>query len=483
MEHHKLSQSYLELPETLYTKTTPTPVKGGELLLFNEELCTDMGMNPKELREDASYFMGNRVTQDMQPFAQAYAGHQFGHFTILGDGRAIVLGEWQDQKGKTVDIQLKGSGPTKYSRGGDGRATLGSMIREYIMSEAMHGLGIPTTRSLAVATTGETVFRDRAQPGAILTRIASSHLRVGTFQYAYALGQEELLETLTLYAIQRHDPDLLDHPDRIGQFLERVIKRQATLIAQWMSCGFIHGVMNTDNVSIAGETIDYGPCAFLEVVDLDEVFSSIDHNGRYRYRNQPQIAQWNMARWIELYLNLLSKDRKVSIERGNQLLEKFMEQYRRQYRHEMTSKLGLLEALEEDDAMIEMLLHWMQEAKVDYTNFFVELTRNGNLLKDRYDHKEFHEFYNLRQKRLGSENRSENEVILQMQQRNPRIMARNKVVEECIRRATYRQDLSLTYDLLELLKNPYDYHKNINKEFTTPMTEWERSSYQTFCGT
>ena len=293
----RFDNTYARLPQQFYTRTTPTPVRSPAMALFNRSLAEAMGLRPDifESEECISVFAGNAIPQGAEPIAQAYAGHQFGHFNMLGDGRAILLGEHLGPDGSRWDIQLKGPGRTAYSRRGDGRAALGPMLREYIISEAMHALGIPTTRSLAVVTTGEPVFREEELPGAVLTRIAASHIRVGTFQYAAMQQNPEALRALADYTIQRHYPEMAEAPNPAISLLEAVIERQASLVAKWLLVGFIHGVMNTDNMALSGETIDYGPCAFMDIYDPATVFSSIDRSGRYAYSNQASIAHWNLA--------------------------------------------------------------------------------------------------------------------------------------------------------------------------------------------
>ncbi|MFL6560965.1 MAG: protein adenylyltransferase SelO, partial [Bacillus sp. (in: firmicutes)] len=321
--------SYARLPDTFFASTDPTPVRSPKLIIFNYSLAHSLGLNTQELESEngVAVFAGNRIPDGAKPLAQAYAGHQFGHFTKLGDGRAILLGEQITPKGERFDIQLKGPGRTPYSRGGDGRASLGPMLREYIISEAMHALGIPTTRSLAVVTTGEPVFRETALPGAILTRVAASHLRVGTFQYGAKWGTIEELRALADYTLKRHYPDVDMDENRYLSLLQEVIKRQAALIAKWQLVGFIHGVMNTDNMTISGETIDYGPCAFMDNYDPATVFSSIDTQGRYAYGNQPYIAGWNLARFAETLLPLLHDNQEHAVKLAQDEISNFMELY------------------------------------------------------------------------------------------------------------------------------------------------------------
>lgn len=308
-----LQNTYVELPEIFYEKVSLNPVSDPKLVLYNESLAEQLGLSSDKKEELVAVFAGNELPENSIPIAQSYAGHQFGYFTMLGDGRAMLIGEQLTPENEKVDIQLKGSGETIYSRGGDGRAALGPMIREFIVSEAMHELGIPTTRSLAVVTTGENVYRETELEGAILTRVAKSHIRVGTFQFAAKYGEISDLVSLAEYAIQRHNPEVLEEPNPYLAFLHKVIERQAKLIAQWQLVGFIHGVMNTDNMTISGETIDYGPCAFMDHYNPHAVFSSIDRDGRYAYRNQPGIAGWNLARLAEAILPLLGRGKEEAL--------------------------------------------------------------------------------------------------------------------------------------------------------------------------
>jgi uncharacterized protein YdiU (UPF0061 family) len=337
----RFDNSYARLPEPLWSRTDPTAVRSPAVVLLNAPLATELGLDPETLREaGAGVVSGNELPPGAEPIAQAYAGHQFGHFTNLGDGRAILLGEQLAPDGRRVDLQLKGAGRTRYSRGGDGRAALGPMLREHVIGEAMHALGIPTTRSLAVATTGEVVMREAPLPGAVLTRVAASHIRVGTFEYARALGDHALLTALLDHAIARHDPELDDIENPALPFLESVIERQAALVARWMLVGFVHGVMNTDNMAVSGETIDYGPCAFLDTYDPATVFSSIDRQGRYAYANQPGIAHWNLARLAECLLPLMPGEAEAVLEAARSVLDTFPERFERHRLAGARAKLG-----------------------------------------------------------------------------------------------------------------------------------------------
>ncbi|MEO5959393.1 MAG: protein adenylyltransferase SelO family protein, partial [Opitutaceae bacterium] len=351
----RLEHSYAELPALFHARVAPTPVTTPRLVVLNRPLAASLGLNAVALAGDegAAIFAGNRLPPGAAPFAQAYAGHQYGHFTTLGDGRAILLGEQITPRGERFDIQLKGAGPTPFSRRGDGRAALGPMLREYMVSEAMHALGIPTTRSLAVTATGEEVARGTLLPGAVLTRVAASHIRVGTFEWAASRGDAVALRALVDYTVRRHYGELAGVENPARALLEAAIERQAALIAQWMLVGFVHGVMNTDNMAVSGETIDYGPCAFMDAYDPATVFSSIDARGRYAYGNQPAIAQWNLARFAETLLPLLEPVEARAIAVATEALDGFAKKYQSHWLDGMRRKLGLGNEEPEDEALIE----------------------------------------------------------------------------------------------------------------------------------
>src|SRR6516162_7400208 len=367
--------SYAALPGRFYARVAPTPVTDRRLLVFNRPLAEDLGLEPQALEpEAAALFSGNQLPEDADPIAMAYAGHQFGVFVpSLGDGRAILLGELRGRDGVLRDVQLKGAGRTPFSRGGDGRAVVGPMLREYLVSEAMHALGVPTTRSLAVITTGEQVFRERALPGAILTRVAASHVRVGTFQYFAARGDQEAVRALLQYVIARHYPAAGETQVPALAVLKEVTQRQLALITDWMLLGFIHGVMNTDNMAISGETIDYGPCAFMDDYDPKRVFSSIDQGGRYAYANQPVIAQWNLARFAETLLFLIDPAPEKAVALATEALESFAAQFDARFLSGMRRKIGLSTAAETDAGLIRRLLNAMREAHADFTLTFRRL--------------------------------------------------------------------------------------------------------------
>jgi len=434
-----------------------------------------MGLDPDSLEttSGAEIFSGNRIPPEAEPIAQAYAGHQFGHFTMLGDGRAILLGEHITPSDGRWDIQLKGSGRTPYSRRGDGRATLGPMLREYIISEAMHALGIPTSRSLAVATTGETVMREGLLPGAVLTRIAASHIRVGTFEYASASDAPDALPTLVDYTIRRHFPDLLETKNPALALLDQVIERQAALIAHWLLVGFVHGVMNTDNMAVSGETIDYGPCAFLDAYDPATVFSSIDHHGRYAYGNQPTIAHWNLARFAETLLPLLHDNSDQSIEVAKESLGKFPTRFRHHWLSGMRSKLGLFTEDPGDIALIESLLETMKSSHADYTTTLRRL--------DPEQPSAFAPWHETWKARLSQQPQTFAEARGLMRRHNPAIIPRNHHVEAALQAAVEDDDLAPTERLLAALASPFE-DRDEQSDFLAPPAPGNRV-YQTFCGT
>jgi uncharacterized protein YdiU (UPF0061 family) len=472
----RLDHSYAQLPAVFYVRLDPTPVREPKMAVLNRPLAKSLGLDT-DLLDNAAWFAGNELPPGAQSLAQAYAGHQYGNFTMLGDGRALLLGEQITPGGERFDIQLKGSGPTPFSRRGDGRAALGPMLREYIISEAMHALGIPTTRSLAVVTTGEAVFREETLPGAVLTRVAASHIRVGTFEYAAALGDPTALKALADYTLRRHYPELADAGQPYAAFLEAVIERLAALIAQWQFVGFVHGVMNTDNMAISGETIDYGPCAFMDAYDPATVFSSIDRYGRYAYGRQPAIAQWNLARFAETLLPLLDEDEAKAVEIANGLIVGFETRFKRHWIAGMRSKLGLFTEESDDAMLIDSLLEWMRRTKADFTNTFRALSNESSVtLSEDPDYFEWHRCW---QNRLSRQPQSAGEVLEKMHRNNPAFIPRNHKVEEALAAAVTEDDLSAMERLLEVLGKPYDHAQN-RPEFGTPSSS---DSYRTFCGT
>ncbi|TCO79220.1 protein adenylyltransferase SelO [Marinisporobacter balticus] len=478
-----LDNSYARLPKSFFTKLNPTPVRSPKWIILNDPLVASLGLNAQELKskDGLDVLAGNQIPKDASPLAQAYAGHQFGYFTMLGDGRAVLLGEQITPLGKRVDIQLKGSGRTPYSRGGDGRATLGPMLREYIISEAMHALDIPTTRSLAVVATGETVIRETDLPGAILTRVAASHIRVGTFQYVSKWGTVEDLRSLADYALQRHFPDIGSAENRYLFLLHEVIKRQAILIAKWQLIGFIHGVMNTDNMTISGETIDYGPCAFMDTYDLETVFSSIDIHGRYAYGNQPYIAQWNLERFAKTLLPLLHVNREQAVKLSQDAIAEFSESYHRNWLAGMRAKLGIFNEELQDETLIKGLLSMMQKYRADYTNTFRALTFNN--LEDTvlFGTAEFAQWHEVWKARLDRQQESKTSSQQLMRNTNPALIPRNHRVEEALEAAVKRGDYNVMERLLDVLSSPYAHsHEQVDySALPKPST----CPYKTFCGT
>ena len=470
-----LNNSYLNLPKNFYSFVKADNIKNPKIILLNKELLIKLNIDIDNSNEKllADLLSGQNLNKGNDFFSQAYAGHQFGHFTILGDGRALMLGEHLDKKGQRFDIQLKGSGKTPYSRSGDGKAVIGPMIREYIISEAMYSLGVPTTRSLAVILTGEKILRDKLLPGAILTRVAKSHIRVGTFQFANIIKEREYIREITNYTINRHFPELNNKKNNIEKFLEKVVSKQLNLIIQWMRVGFIHGVMNTDNVSIVGETIDYGPCAFMDHYNPKTVFSSIDHAGRYSFENQPKITLWNLARFAETLLFLIDKDEKIAIKKAEIILNKFNGNYNSMWLKMMKNKLNLSGENINDPKLINDLLNIMHIHKLDYTNTFLEIN-NGQIKKNIFL-KEWLEDYNSRKK---INNKSNDLVFKNI---NPKIIPRNHIVEKYIKESEQNKFDDLN-KFLNYLKKPYEMNIEIPKELLDPPNEDEKVN-ETFCGT
>ena len=477
----RFDNSYSRLSEVLFASAKPGPAREPRVAILNEGLAAELGLDLRRMSPDAAakLFTGQELPEGSQPIAQAYAGHQFGGFTMLGDGRAILLGEHRTPSGRLVDIQLKGAGLTRFSRGGDGRAALGPMLREYIISEAMFALGIPTTRSLAVVTTGEPVYRTSALRGAILTRVAASHIRVGTFQYLAARQDTTNLRALADYAIDRHYPELIDTSPKYLEFFRAVMDRQASLIARWQLVGFIHGVMNTDNMAISGETLDYGPCAFMDTYDPNTVFSSIDSQGRYSYANQPAIAQWNLARLAEALLPLFDANQTQAVEMASASVARFGARFDHHWLAGMRAKLGLVTADDADSELAQGLLGWMHDAGADFTNTFRQLSVAGAMDTPLPDGPA--ETWRRRWlARLARESRPAVAVAAHMQQHNAAIIPRNHKVEEALA-AAERGDLSALHALLDALSSPYD-HTRARPDFTAPPHSGGRP-YRTFCGT
>lgn len=475
--------SYARLPDSFFTRVNPTRVRMPKIVILNNSLAPSLGIDVKALQseEGVAILSGNKIPEGSLPIAEAYAGHQFGHFTMLGDGRAVLLGEHVVSNGERFDIQLKGSGITPYSREGDGRAALGPMLREYIISEAMNSLGIPTTRSLAVVTTGEYVFRETRQIGAILTRVASSHLRVGTFQYISKWGTKEELRILADYTLKRHFPYVYDSKNRYLSLIKEVIKLQAALIAKWQLVGFIHGVMNTDNMTVSGETIDYGPCAFMDEYDPETVFSSIDIHGRYAYGNQPIIAKWNLKRFAKSLLVLLDDDSDKALKLVNYAISEFDGLYHKAWISGIRAKLGIFDEESEDETLVQTLLDLMYKYNADYTNTFLSLTFQKFDDLPFSETEEFAKWKKLWQERLGRQKESIDSSIELMKRSNPALIPRNYIVEEALEAAVKYSDYSVIKDFLDALSCPYAHSAKQAKYSEHPKKSC--SPYQTFCGT
>ena len=473
--------SYIKLPAKFYMKQLPVSVKDPQLFYYNMNLAKELGL--EFLSEDkvvaAEYLSGNKIFRGAVPISQAYAGHQFGHFTMLGDGRAVLLGEHINQNHQRYDIQLKGSGQTPYSRNGDGRATLSSMLREYIISESMYHLGIPTTRSLAVTQTGEKVYRETINEGAVLTRIASSHIRVGTFEYIINFCSKEDLEIFINYVIDRHYPEISDANNPVFELLKTVMYKQIDLIVNWIRVGFIHGVMNTDNMSISGETIDYGPCAFMNAYNPKTVFSSIDRNGRYSFENQPAMAYWNLTVFAGTLLPFISDDKQKAIQLAKDILNKFSEEYSKKWYQMMFNKIGISKPLKNDKILVDTLLQLMEEKKADYTNTFAALTLNKVSNDSLFTSNRFNEWKKQWENRI---NHRDNRIkaLKLMQSQNPLVIPRNHLVESALKDAI-QGNKNLFNELLNLFSKPYDYNSNHNGFQSIP--PGFDDCYKTFCGT
>ncbi len=450
--------SYARLPESFYTRVNPTPVIEPRLVCLNRSLARSLGLDPAAFAgaDAAALFAGNRIPHGAEPIAQAYAGHQFGNLARLGDGRAILLGEHRTPAGDRFDIQLKGAGPTPYSRRGDGRAGLGPMLREYIISEAMYALGIPTTRSLAVVTTGEPVFREQPLLGAVLTRVAASHIRVGTFEHFAALGDTDGLRLLADHTLRRHFPDLAASECPALGLLEAAMERQASLIAQWMRVGFVHGVMNTDNMALSGETLDFGPCAFVDSYDPGAVFSSIDLLGRYAFGQQPQIAAWNLARLAEALLPLLHPEPEIALDLARGVVESFPERFQRHWLVALRAKLGLFTAEPEDASLADELLRTMHEAGADFTHTYRNLRPGAPSEPASAAEVTFAAWHRRWTERLARQPQTSAEVIRLMNAHNPAVIPRNHAVEAALAAASNGNDLAPLERLLAALTTPYD---------------------------
>ncbi len=458
--------SYLKLPQIFFSKTKPNKFNNLNIILKNEKLVKKLSININEFND----LLLKSIINNDNCFSQAYAGHQFGHFTILGDGRATLLGEHINRENKRFDIQLKGSGKTPYSRNGDGKGTLKSMLREYIVSEAMHNLNIKTTRSLAVLKTGEKIIRNGFEEGGILVRVAKSHIRVGTFQLAALSEESKNIEELADYSIKRLHPEIYDQKDRYLEFYKAIVENQINLMIEWQRVGFIHGVMNTDNMALSGETIDYGPCAFLDEYNPKKVFSSIDKNGRYAFNNQPKIALWNLARFAETILHLIDKDQSLAIKKIEDVLKSFEKKYHESWLEMMKNKLQINNHSENDEKLITELLDLMHVFKLDFTNTFIEID-NDQISK--YD---FMKNWFSKLKDRKKINKKFDEIKYK---HNPRIIPRNHLVEKVLNESE-NGNYSLLIKFIENLNDPYS--NDISSDFQKGPTEDEKV-HQTFCGT
>ena len=485
------NNSFVKLGEKFFAKLNPTPVEHPKIVKLNDELSNNLGIDLEmlELEEWASIFSGNQILPGSEPLAMVYAGHQFGHLVPqLGDGRAILLGEVIDNYSIRNDIQLKGSGITPFSRQGDGRAALGPVLREYIVSEAMHALRIPTTRSLCAVTSGEPVYRETVLPGAVLTRVASGHVRTGTFQYFAMRGDEKAITKLADYVIDRNYPEVKEKQNKYLKLLEKVMDRHAQLVTKWLNVGFIHGVMNTDNMALSGETIDYGPCAFMDSFNKTQVFSSIDHSGRYSYGNQPQIVQWNLARLAETLLPLIDKKEDSAVEMAKDIIESYSGRFKEFWLAGMRQKLGLLTSESEDENLIESLLNIMHENEADFTLTFRRLCHaalgkkiDRNLRNLFKDEEAFNKWSNSWRSRLSRESVSPEERVSLMRNVNPAVIPRNHRVEHALNAAVENSDYGPFEKLVDVLSSPYEEIKE-NDEFMLPPKPGEHV-LQTFCGT
>lgn len=482
----KFQNTYKDLPSHFFRETAPATVPTPTLIEFNKNFAKELGINFENLsvNELAQIFTGNQLLEGSNPMALAYAGHQFGHFSPqLGDGRAVLLGEFVSPKNKRYDLQLKGSGVTPFSRNGDGKSSLGPVIREYILSEAMNALGVPTTRALAAVLTGETVYREQPLPGAVFTRVASSHIRIGTFQYFAAKGDFEAVRTLADYSIDRHYPEIKNENDKYLLFINRVARAQISLISKWMSYGFIHGVMNTDNMSISGETLDYGPCAFMDDFNFHQVFSSIDHQGRYSYQNQGPIVFWNLSRLADCFIPFIHTDEKIAIKSLEEELEKLPSLLDKEINDKMKTKLGILNNTSDESDLIKSWLDFLQEDKLDFTLSFRNLSTL--LLDDNQDSlfkesSKFKTFFSSWKTRIKDQPENIEKIAKSMNQVNPLYIPRNHQVEKAIRQAI-EGDFSIFKELNLVLANPFQENIEFDKYKNPPRPE--EIVTETFCGT
>lgn len=472
--------TYLQLPEACYQKVFPETFPRAQVSLANETLLRAFNYEFRDLEAIVAPLRGEREFPH-PTLAQAYAGHQFGHFTFLGDGRAHLIGEIHDSAGHAFDVHLKGSGRTQFSRRGDGRAALGPMLREYIVSEAIHALGIPTTRALAVIETNEPVYRETEQRGAILVRLASSHLRVGTFELAASQPDRKILDQLIHYAIQRHDPDLTTSPNKAPDLLRRVVARQASLVAQWMSIGFIHGVMNTDNMTISGETIDYGPCAFMDAYDPGTVFSSIDRDGRYAFANQPSIALWNLTRLAEALLPALSESQEQAKSLAEEILTQFAPQFEKSYLNFIARKLGFKETPVDFSRLAASFFELMRTHQWDYTQTFLELEKSRENTSADWNREDWFQWKEQWSQKLNELGRSQAEIQTLLRKTNPLVIARNYWVEEAIEAAVNQNNIAPLQKLVLSLRKPFQ--ETADTSDYQKLQRQHAQYFKTFCGT
>ena len=492
MKQIPFNNRYIDLGKDFYVETRPSPVSDPDLIIFNQDLSDELGLSdtPLSSPEGAAIFAGNHVPDGAEPLAMAYSGHQFGHFNPqLGDGRALLLGQIVSLDGAYLDMHLKGSGQTAFSRAGDGRSALGPVLREYLVSEAMARLGVPTTRALAAVSTGEEVARQQLLPGGVITRIATSFVRVGTFEYFSSRGNLDAVIKLADYVIGHNYPACRDTPNPYLAWFEEIIDRQAALIAQWMQFGFIHGVMNTDNMSIAGETIDYGPCAFMDHYAHDQVYSSIDHHGRYAYNNQPNIGLWNLTRLAESILPLLAENTDTAVDLARGALEQYATHYAEYWLAGMREKTGLASKLNDDRALIDDLFEVMAANRADFTLTFHYLSRLTNEPSDRDDQlqalfgdKQAIEYWLAQwRERLCREDSDDFTRQARMQTVNPVYIPRNHQIEAAIRAAEDHGDFSVFRQLHAILHKPYEFQLQKDAYMLPP--EPDEVVHQTFCGT
>lgn len=472
--------SYLSLPDKFYSLVQPALFAKPEIFLLNKQLCNILNISTESQVDLMNTFLGQKSDKKSTSYAQAYAGHQFGHFTKLGDGRAIIIGEHLTENKQSFDVQLKGSGKTIYSRGGDGKATLKAMLREYLVSETMHFLNIPTSRSLAVIKTGEPVYRETRQQGAVLVRVMKSHIRVGTFEYAAHFGSIDDLKAITNYTIKRLYPEIDGDENPVISLLNKVMSNQIDLVVNWMRLGFIHGVMNTDNTSISGETFDYGPCAFINTYHPDTVYSSIDHNGRYAFGNQAKIIKWNIARFAESLLPIIDENKDKSLELAQFAINQFDEIWKKKYYGTMLKKIGIETINPMYFGLVEELLEVMNSLKMDYTNTFRDLSQENVSENSPINNSDFKPWYN-KWKELINKLGGVKKAQKLMGKHNPVVIPRNHLVEQALDDAV-NDNITLYNRLLQILSNPYQYQEGI-EDFMKPSDSSFERAYQTFCGT